>query len=87
MELSCYTHVLNAHILLIIDTYLQGVTASYFGISETVIHFVIYEHIKKLLRENEKRNHLGDYMVRYPITRYDATPELSFPQPSSEQTH
>ncbi|XP_006818113.1 solute carrier family 25 member 36-like [Saccoglossus kowalevskii] len=29
----------------------RGVTASYAGISETVIHFVIYEHLKKTLRE------------------------------------
>ena len=28
----------------------RGLSASYFGISETVIHFVIYEHVKKKLR-------------------------------------
>lgn len=27
----------------------KGITASYFGISETVVHFVIYETIKKKL--------------------------------------
>ncbi|XP_077998290.1 solute carrier family 25 member 36-A-like [Glandiceps talaboti] len=35
----------------------RGVTASYAGISETVIHFVIYEHLKKTLRE--RRVHIG----------------------------
>jgi solute carrier family 25 protein 33/36 len=29
----------------------KGITASYFGISETIIHFVIYEFIKTKLRE------------------------------------
>lgn len=29
----------------------KGITASYFGISETVIHFVIYEALKKKLKE------------------------------------
>jgi len=24
----------------------KGVTASYWGISETIIHFVVYEHLK-----------------------------------------
>lgn len=27
----------------------KGITASYFGISETVVHFVIYEALKKKL--------------------------------------
>ncbi|XP_035697097.1 solute carrier family 25 member 36-like isoform X2 [Branchiostoma floridae] len=30
----------------------RGVTASYAGISETVIHFVIYEHIKQMIAQN-----------------------------------
>ena len=29
----------------------KGITASYFGVTETVIHFVIYEAIKARLRE------------------------------------
>jgi len=29
----------------------KGITASYFGISETIIHFVIYEFIKSKLKE------------------------------------
>jgi len=35
----------------------RGLSASYFGISETVIHFVIYEHAKKRLRVY--RQHTG----------------------------
>ncbi|XP_071805517.1 solute carrier family 25 member 36-A-like [Asterias amurensis] len=31
----------------------RGISASYMGISETAIHFVIYEHIKSLLTERE----------------------------------
>lgn len=32
----------------------KGITASYFGISETVIHFVIYEALKKKLKEQRE---------------------------------
>lgn len=32
----------------------KGITASYFGISETVIHFVIYEAIKAKLVSNQQ---------------------------------
>ena len=36
----------------------KGVTASYWGISETMIHFVIYEYLKKELAimQNKKKN-------------------------------
>lgn len=34
-----------------IQGFYKGMTASYYGISETVIHFVIYEAIKARLRE------------------------------------
>ncbi|KAF8776885.1 solute carrier family 25 member 36-A-like isoform X2 [Argiope bruennichi] len=34
----------------------KGITASYFGISETIIHFVIYEFIKAKLKENRVKN-------------------------------
>lgn len=34
----------------------KGLTASYFGISETIIHFVIYEFIKAKLREKKEQN-------------------------------
>lgn len=33
----------------------KGITASYFGISETIIHFVIYEFIKSKLKERRLR--------------------------------
>lgn len=33
---------------------------SYFGISETIIHFVIYEYLKTKLRERSERNSLKD---------------------------
>ena len=33
-----------------IKGFYRGLSASYFGISETVVHFVIYEHLKKKLR-------------------------------------
>jgi solute carrier family 25 protein 33/36 len=33
----------------------KGITASYFGISETIIHFVIYEFIKAKLKEMQIR--------------------------------
>ena len=31
----------------------RGISASYMGISETAIHFVLYEHIKSLLTERQ----------------------------------
>ena len=34
-----------------IGGFYKGITASYYGISETVIHFVIYEALKARLRE------------------------------------
>lgn len=34
----------------------KGITASYFGISETIIHFVIYEFIKAKLHERRPKN-------------------------------
>ena len=36
-----------------IQGFYKGITASYYGISETVIHFVIYEAIKAKLRERK----------------------------------
>jgi len=38
----------------------KGITASYFGISETVIHFVIYEEIKKRLIEMRQHTTAAD---------------------------
>lgn len=40
----------NVHKQYGIRGFYRGLSASYFGISETVIHFVIYEHVKKRLR-------------------------------------
>lgn len=38
----------------------KGITASYFGISETVVHFVIYETLKrKLVEIRQKDPHEG----------------------------
>jgi solute carrier family 25 protein 33/36 len=34
----------------------KGITASYMGISETVIHFVIYEAVKKKLNQWSRSN-------------------------------
>lgn len=38
----------------------KGITASYYGISETVIHFVIYEFLKAKIREMKGRTYLND---------------------------
>lgn len=34
----------------------KGITASYFGISETIIHFVVYEYIKSKLLEVQSKS-------------------------------
>lgn len=34
----------------------KGITASYFGISETVVHFVIYETLKRKLVEIRQKD-------------------------------
>ena len=39
-----------------IKGFYRGLSASYFGIIETIIHFVIYERLKRLLREYHKAN-------------------------------
>jgi solute carrier family 25, member 33/36 len=36
-----------------IKGFYKGITASYFGISETVVHFVIYETLKRKLVSSE----------------------------------
>lgn len=38
----------------------KGITASYMGISETVIHFVIYEAVKARLIAHRTRQNLDD---------------------------
>ncbi len=46
----------------------KGITASYYGISETVIHFVIYEAIKAKLAEIKQSRHPSeDSLQRNPI--------------------
>ncbi|OQR77329.1 solute carrier family 25 member 36-A-like [Tropilaelaps mercedesae] len=57
----------------------KGVTASYFGISETIIHFVIYEHIKALLRAKETEgNRFSHYMIASAISKTCAS-VLAYP--------
>ena len=54
-----------------IKGFYRGLSASYFGIVETIIHFVIYERLKRLLREYHKansaakvdKNNVTDFMV------------------------
>lgn len=43
-----------------IKGFYKGITASYYGISETVIHFVIYEALKAKIRDIKGRNYLND---------------------------
>lgn len=38
----------------------RGMSASYAGISETVIHFVIYESIKRKLLESKAQNNMDE---------------------------
>lgn len=47
----------------------RGLSASYFGIVETVIHFVIYERLKRLLREYH-RDHRLDHAEKNNITDF-----------------
>ncbi|KAH0628585.1 hypothetical protein JD844_009928 [Phrynosoma platyrhinos] len=48
--LQCAMHVYHTEGL---RGFYRGITASYAGVSETVIHFVIYEALKQRLRENQ----------------------------------
>lgn len=43
-----------------IKGFYRGLSASYFGVTETIIHFVIYERLKKVLRQYHK-NHSSDH--------------------------
>ena len=45
----------------------RGLSASYFGISETVIHFVIYEHAKKRLRLYRQHSGLESNLTGHNI--------------------
>lgn len=48
--LQCAMHVYRTEGL---RGFYRGVTASYAGVSETIIHFVIYEALKKELRSSQ----------------------------------
>lgn len=50
----------------------KGITASYFGISETIIHFVIYEFIKAKLQARRPKN------SAYPSDRKSTRDFLEF---------
>ncbi|KAI7697445.1 hypothetical protein SSS_06171 [Sarcoptes scabiei] len=56
--LTAWTFVKNVYKEQGISAFYKGITASYFGISETIIHFVVYEFIKsKLFKEqNDTKN-------------------------------
>ncbi|EEC14456.1 oxodicarboxylate carrier protein, putative, partial [Ixodes scapularis] len=47
----------------------KGITASYFGISETIIHFVIYEFIKAQLRKHKESSCRDSYDPDVKSTR------------------
>uniref|UniRef100_A0A023FFP4 Putative mitochondrial carrier protein n=2 Tax=Amblyomma TaxID=6942 RepID=A0A023FFP4_AMBCJ len=49
--LQCIRDIYQRHGLV---GFYKGITASYFGISETIIHFVIYEFIKARLRQRKE---------------------------------
>lgn len=51
--MQCIKDIYNSKGLL---GFYKGITASYFGISETIIHFVIYEFIKAKLHERRPKN-------------------------------
>ena len=53
-----------------IKGFYKGITASYFGISETIIHFVIYEFIKSKLIEIQSKDQLPEQI--------NLDPKLSF---------
>lgn len=48
-----------------IPGFFKGLTASYWGVTEGALHFVVYERIKaKLVADNRKRIARGDYLKR-----------------------
>lgn len=54
---SCIANIYND---LGIRGFWKGVTASYWGISETMIHFLIYEYLKKKLAEAQNKRKTDD---------------------------
>jgi len=55
----------------------KGITASYFGISETITHFVIYEFIKSKLRERRLREYGPDSNDSYNFFQFMAAGAVS----------
>lgn len=51
----------------------RGLSASYAGTCETAIHFVIYEHIKKLVRANREELNLLDCMAAAGVAKFTAS--------------
>ncbi|XP_003746649.1 solute carrier family 25 member 36-A [Galendromus occidentalis] len=65
--LQCIKDIHRTHGLV---GFYKGITASYFGITETIIHFVIYEHIKAVLRSHaDENNHFAHYMIAGAISK------------------
>lgn len=52
-----------------IKGFYRGLSASYFGIVETIIHFVIYERLKRALREYHKV-HSADHAEKNNVTDF-----------------
>jgi len=51
--LQCMSRIYREHGIF---GFYKGITASYYGLSETMLHFVVYEEIKILLREAQGRS-------------------------------
>jgi len=51
----------------------RGLSASYAGTCETAIHFVIYEHIKKLIRRRKSELDLLDCMGAAAVAKFTAS--------------
>lgn len=70
LDLKSGTHSLNVRDCIVniykdlgLKGFWKGVTASYWGISETVIHFVIYEYLKKKLAESQNKRRSDDKTI------------------------
>lgn len=51
----------------------RGLTASYAGLAETAIHFVIYEHIKKTIKAHDQKLELKDCMLAAGVAKLTAS--------------
>lgn len=63
--LQCALHVYRTEGL---RGFYRGITASYAGVSETIIHFVIYEALKQELRNSQ---HSHSPALTLPPTNHD----------------